>query len=252
MVSKSKEILSTGANECPKAGGGLYWPVRFENCIGDEPDGRDFIRGEDSNKKAVAAIVDEVLLAIDDVVKSPNGQDVNLDETLLRKRLEKSTIGDLTEFGRVVHAEMEAILACARNNISTRDATLFCTTFPCHNCAKHIVAAGIQRVVYIEPYAKSRAFEFHTDSILSADPGQLREQEEKTVFFEPFVGVGPRRYLDLFSMKQGAGYSLVRKTADGDTIKWDVGKARLRLQMKPTSYLDSETEASDLFRSLIE
>lgn len=252
VVSKSKEILSTGANECPKAGGGLYWPVRFENCIGDEPDGRDFIRGEDSNKKAVAAIVNEVLLAIDDVVKSPNGQDVNLDETLLRKRLEKSTIGDLTEFGRVVHAEMEAILACARNNISTRDATLFCTTFPCHNCAKHIVAAGIQRVVYIEPYAKSRAFEFHTDSILSADPGQLREQEEKTVFFEPFVGVGPRRYLDLFSMKQGAGYSLVRKTADGDTIKWDVGKARLRLQMKPTSYLDSETEASDLFRSLIE
>ena len=252
VVSKFNEILSTGANECPKAGGGLYWPLRSGDCIEDEPSGRDFVRGEDSNKKAVSAIVNEILMAIGDVVKSSKNQDYDLDKTLLRNRLEKSTIGDFTELGRVVHAEMEAILACARNNVSTRDATLFCTTFPCHNCAKHIVAAGIKRVVYIEPYAKSRAFEFHTDSILSADPGQVRGQDEETVFFEPFVGVGPRRYLDLFSMKQGAGYSLVRKTKDGDTIDWDVSKSRLRLQMKPTSYLDSETEASGLFRSLTE
>ncbi|MDN3612645.1 hypothetical protein QWZ16_23945 [Vibrio ostreicida] len=26
--------------------------------------------------------------------------------------------------------------------------------FPCHNCAKHIVASGIKRVVYVEPYPK--------------------------------------------------------------------------------------------------
>jgi hypothetical protein len=30
---------------------------------------------------------------------------------------------------------------------STLGATLFSTTFPCHNCAKHIIASGIRRVV---------------------------------------------------------------------------------------------------------
>ena len=44
------------------------------------------------------------------------------------------------------HAEMEALLSCARSGVSTRGATLYSTTFPCHNCAKHIIAAGVARV----------------------------------------------------------------------------------------------------------
>lgn len=251
VITKHNDILSTGANECPKAGGGLYWPLRADEvggCIVDEVDGRDYMRGDDSNKKAVVAIVDEVMEIIEKIVATAKEKDPDVDEASIRKRLEKSTLGDLTEFGRVVHAEMEAILACARSNNSARNATLYCTTFPCHNCAKHIIAAGIQRVVYIEPYAKSRAFDFHPDAILRADPDLEREPEDKKVYFEPFVGVGPRRYLDLFSMKQGSGYRLVRKTPEGDKIDWNIGDSQLRLQMKPSSYLDSEDEASVIFR----
>ena len=61
---------------------------------------------------------------------------------------------------------MEELLFCARNTVDTRRATLYTTTFPCHNCAKHIIAAGIARVVYVEPYPKSKAMEFHGDALV--------------------------------------------------------------------------------------
>ncbi|WP_339916420.1 deaminase [Photorhabdus stackebrandtii] len=68
-----------------------------------------------------------------------------------------------------MHAEIEAILACARSNVSIYNGILYCTTFPCHNCAKHIVASGIRRVIYIEPYPKSKVFDFHPDSIATSE-----------------------------------------------------------------------------------
>lgn len=33
--------------------------------------------------------------------------------------------------------------------------TLYATMYPCHNCARHIVAAGIRKVIYIERYGES-------------------------------------------------------------------------------------------------
>lgn len=50
------------------------------------------------------------------------------------------------------HAEANAISGCARRGISTAGATLYCTTFPCAECAKLIVGAGILEVVYDVPY----------------------------------------------------------------------------------------------------
>jgi deoxycytidylate deaminase len=65
-----------------------------------------------------------------------------------RRKLRGSPLMDITEYGRAVHAEMEAILACARTGGNPSGATLYCTTSPpCHNCAKHIVDVGITRVV---------------------------------------------------------------------------------------------------------
>ena len=126
----------------------------------------------------------------------------------------------------------------------TSGATLYCTTFPCHNCAKHIVAAGIERVVYVEPYPKSKALEVHDDSIVMGkreDP----ESKGKLVLFEPFVGISPRRFFDLFSMNLTSSYNLIRKNRDtGEIRDWDIRRSRLRIQMHPSSYLDSELEAA--------
>jgi cytidine deaminase len=125
-----------------------------------------------------------------------------------------SRLGDITEFGRAVHAEMAAITTAARLGVSLQDATLLTDTFPCHNCARHIVATGIRRVVYVAPYAKSRAHELHMDSILVAPSEPREERRTDKVIFEPFIGIAPRRYGDLFA-------GIERKSDDGTIIGFD-------------------------------
>lgn len=50
----------------------------------------------------------------------------------------------------VVHAEMNAIARAARFGKTTDNTTLYCTHFPCANCAKAVIAAGVKEVYYSE------------------------------------------------------------------------------------------------------
>lgn len=52
----------------------------------------------------------------------------------------------------VLHAEANAISKVARSNNSSDGATLYVTASPCLECAKLIIQAGINRVVYNELY----------------------------------------------------------------------------------------------------
>ncbi|EDQ90054.1 uncharacterized protein MONBRDRAFT_3136, partial [Monosiga brevicollis MX1] len=52
-----------------------------------------------------------------------------------------------TKFPYVCHAEMNAILNT--NDESVRGCTLYATLFPCNECAKMIIQAGIVEVVYL-------------------------------------------------------------------------------------------------------
>nr|WP_314266795.1 anti-phage dCTP deaminase [uncultured Moellerella sp.] len=240
VLTKNKNIISTGANDVPKFGGGLYWPDYKNGIIQDDEDGRDYKLGEDSNAK-------EKRMIIDDIIKNVS---LNTDD---KEKLESylynsSKIKDITEYGRVVHAEMEAILACARSNINTSEGILYCTTFPCHNCAKHIVACGIKRVVYIEPYPKSKAFDFHHDSI--STPGSKNNLNH--VVFEPFVGVGPRCFFNLFSIGLGIGYKIKRKDKQGNVIPWERRAGKLRMQMLPSSYIERETLSAAILAKQVE
>jgi deoxycytidylate deaminase len=91
-----------------------------------------------------------------------------------RKEISDSQFMDALEYGRIVHAEMSAISDAARNGRAIKDTVLYSTTFPCHMCAKHIVAAGIAKVIFLEPYPKSLASDLHSDSIEieNSDRGQ--------------------------------------------------------------------------------
>lgn len=53
---------------------------------------------------------------------------------------------------RTVHAELNAILQCAVNGVSSSNSTMYCTDFPCVSCAKAMVQAGVTRVVYLADY----------------------------------------------------------------------------------------------------
>jgi hypothetical protein len=89
---------------------------------------------------------------------------------------------------------MEAILSVGREGKhSLVGSTLYTNTYPCHNCARHIVASGIKKVVYIEPYLKSHAVKLHSDAI-TEDP----QEKELKVFFQQFDGVAPQNYLKFF------------------------------------------------------
>lgn len=115
--------------------------------------------------------------------------------------LKGSQINDLTEYGRVVHAEMSVVCDSARLGKSLKGCTLYVTTFPCHNCTKHIIASGISKVVYLEPYPKSRAKQLHSNEI------EIEKPSVNKVSFQPFLGISPFRYRDIFeksSRKNGA------------------------------------------------
>lgn len=234
VVSHQGETIATGANDVPRFGGGLYWPT--------SDDGRDYKIGHDTNAAAIREI------AIDVVRRLVPSADVD-DLPEIAGALRGSRLYDLTEFGRAVHAEMEALLACARVGVTPIDGTVYTTTFPCHNCAKHIVAAGIRRVVYVEPYPKSKALGLHGDSI-ELEPRDGGASEQKKVRFSPFVGVAARRYFDLFSMRLSTGGPVERKEDDGSgkAVKWEPQNASPRVFMAPVSYLQREVLAvSDFF-----
>ena len=52
----------------------------------------------------------------------------------------------------VLHAEANAITKVAASSNSSRGATIYVTSSPCIECAKLIIQAGIQRVVYKDEY----------------------------------------------------------------------------------------------------
>lgn len=244
-------------NDVPMAGGGLCWPGRF--------DYRDHHVGYDTNERRRTEIVDELI----ECLRPP-------EEDVARWRARgwvlvsqaNPAILDITEYGRAVHAEMEALLSCARSGTSTVGGTLYSTTFPCHNCAKHIIAAGIRRVVYVEPYPKSQASEFYAEMIdvkgsklkvppieetAEASTGdrteRLPEEAPDRVRFDPFVGVGPRRFLDLFSVGLSSGLAVKRKDAGGKRRPWTPESANVRVPLLPNSYLIREALAAEILLS---
>jgi len=223
ITSAEGDLLATGANDVPRAGGGLYWPGK-----GDK---RDSVRGYDANERRR----DEIALDIYKRMLPAHASERPPEELLAeaKMRLKDSLLWDITEYSRAVHAEMEAILSCTRTRGQTRGATLYSTTFPCHNCAKHIIGAGISRVVFIEPYPKSQALALHADSIA------LERARADRVLFEPFIGLGPRRFMELFAINPGHGYRVHRKVG-GKTAQWYRATANLRAPMLPSSYLDRE------------
>jgi deoxycytidylate deaminase len=196
ILSSNGDLISSGSNDVPRAGGGIYDRRHHAN------DGAYSI---EANSKRLSEISDNIsrYLVSSNLIQ-PNEKDV-----YAAKILKETEIGNLTEFHRTVHAEMQAILSATRSGTSTSGSTIYVTTFPCHNCAKHIISAGIKTVVYVEPYAKSQAEHLHGDAIwLSEDGSNLSNK----VTIKPFLGIGPRRFIDLFSMKLSNGTSMVRKS----------------------------------------
>ncbi len=53
---------------------------------------------------------------------------------------------------RTIHAEMNALLQCAKFGVPTQDAEIYVTHFPCLQCCKAIIQSGIKTVYYAADY----------------------------------------------------------------------------------------------------
>lgn len=51
-----------------------------------------------------------------------------------------------------IHAEMNALLYCAKEGISVKGCICYVTHFPCLNCTKSLIQAGISKIYYHEGY----------------------------------------------------------------------------------------------------
>ncbi|MEO0462069.1 MAG: anti-phage dCTP deaminase [Pseudomonadota bacterium] len=230
------EIVTQGCNEVPKANGGTYWD-------GDELDYRDVKLGQDPNDLSKREIIRDLIerMSEHDLLSehaTAFGSAIEITHALLttssedkskgRGALKESSAMELTEYGRVVHAEMSAICDAARIGRSLKNMILFCTTFPCHNCTKHLLAAGICEVIYMEPYPKSKAKELHENEI------ELEKRAEHRVAFLPFIGIAPARYREIFQKGK-------RKGGDGQAKRWIHGEPRPSIDLPAITYTDLES-----------
>ncbi|GAB3648793.1 deaminase [Ramlibacter alkalitolerans] len=229
IITRDGDLLTTGCNEVPKFGGGLYWGE-------DTFKARDFELGHDSNVRIKAEILEDVFARLrhpsehEDAAAEDSSDSEEVppwlsesslklsdralaQEALFGKKpfMNASLLFDVIEFGRAVHAEASAITEAARRGVSTSGSRLFCTTFPCHICARHIVAAGIDDVVFVEPYEKSRTADLYSDSV-SIEPTDATPNKAN---FRAFVGVAPRRYMESFQLTGD------RKKKDGRVLDMD-------------------------------
>ncbi|MEG8236297.1 anti-phage dCTP deaminase [Pseudomonas orientalis] len=245
-------VLSVGWNDVPSAGGGLYSEdsefdqrcvVHGKKCYNDDTKRKlansiVSILTETKKQNEVAkdsTVISTLSVGVDGAIESLKKPTLSPSEasSLAKKILEITALGSIIEYSRAIHAEMEAILNIARSGkVGTLGAVMYTTTYPCHNCARHIIASGITRVVYIEPYEKSLAMKLHSDAI------SVDEASKDKVLFENFEGVSPTRYTTLFS------FSNRRKDQSGLAVKFIRKEASLISHEYLDSYLDVESKVA--------
>lgn len=189
LTSASGELIATGWNDVPRAFGGLYEIQDLRASSDDDhrcynkDGGKCF---NDEEKDLIARTV------IDKMIDKGIVEEGKAEEAVKLIRHD-SQLRSLIEFSRAVHAEMHALLnAGAQHGSKVRGGKLFVTTYPCHSCARHIVAAGVREVYFLEPYRKSLATKLHEDAITEQETNTLK------VRIVPFDGVAPSRFLKFF------------------------------------------------------
>lgn len=218
ISSSTGSILATGCNEVPYPHGGFY----FEGREGGISDNRDKEEQHDPNFNEVKRSISEFI----NILKSTDYIQSDIDTSKIaedlihgahKKDTDDARFRNLIEFSRVVHAEMHAITQAAMTGQSIAGATLYCTTYPCHLCARHIISAGLKSVVYVEPYPKSLTESLYHREILS-EPRDDQTSDTDRVVFRSFRGISPTLYQRVFMYRK-------RKDTYGAIAKWDPEEA---------------------------
>ncbi|ORC44418.1 hypothetical protein B2G74_33325 [Burkholderia sp. A27] len=252
ILDANGKLIAVGCNDVPQYGGGLY---TAESHNDQRCEHRENKMCENDRQKKIRK--EQIRSGLtNDVASLFYGKTrqavLSKIDSIIDLAYEYSGIPDLIEFSRAVHAEMDAIVSVSREgSAAIAGGTLYTTTFPCHNCARHIVAAGIDKVYYIEPYEKSLALEAHGDSIIvldhdvedisGADGKPTRIDQVKFIHFS---GAAPRVYPRFFQRDK-------RKDENGTFVQWsgENGASKIMVEFLD-SYRDFEAKVSQRFEEV--
>ena len=198
LIPVSGTPVVAGTNEVPKPGGGQFW-------TSDSPDYRDFKIGRDPNKVHIKWVVQDFFERLSrtgwlsEKLKDKTGQELAdlafESDGSGSSVLKDARVTDLIEFARCLHAEQATIINAARSGVMTQDAVLYTTTFPCHECAKMIIGAGIAEVHYVAPYPKSLVSSIFRELIDVCPRVETSGASgEEKIPFRQFLGIAPRWY----------------------------------------------------------
>lgn len=272
ILSPTGDIVSMGTNDTPQPGGGVYrggvWPDHRDHTHRWQRDPsdmhrssifRDLIRRllanpdwlkEFENHGADQTVRDFVKLVEGlDLVTGPIVSDVT-ERLIASEGVGHSQFFDVIEYGRSLHAEMDAITSAARKGASTSGATLYCTTLPCHECARLIIGAGIKRVIFVEPYDKSRALSLYRTEMTLHTMNSSQNSADSLVHLIPYVGISPRRFDDLFSWvprKADDDGTRPKRMLDGKMTSWDPKESQIRETILGATAAESVSRFFDLF-----
>lgn len=109
-------------------------------------------RSKDPDKKVGAVIVkDNIILGVGYNGFPRNRRPDHYEDKRIPTKENEDPIKNKNSY--VVHAEVNAILNSSKD---VKGATLYCTLFPCHECAKLIVQSGIKNVIYKDPWKQDK------------------------------------------------------------------------------------------------
>lgn len=217
IISRHGKVIALGHNEVPTG-------ERTDTEI-----------GFDTSDSEIQSLALEVLedLSRKGFLSDDSKQKLADDASVFLGEIGDLPLRGLIEFQRPVHAEMTAMMDAARQGIALHEAAIYTTTYPCHLCAKHIVTLGLDPVVYIEPYPKSKAESMYETAVKST--------------FRPFNGVTPRAFGRLFAAPDSD-----RKAASGALTAWDPKTATPRIPRDFQGFAINDAESVVLHQFIID
>lgn len=133
VLVANSEVMSVGVNEVPTSGGGLAW------------DGDGDWLGEAHERLDRGLHLRNLLedsLGDDEIGRIASGR--------IRDSYERH-IRPLVDVDRAVHAEMAAVLSCARRGVPVQGSEIFTNVEPCYRCMRGCLAAGVVKITYLSP-----------------------------------------------------------------------------------------------------
>ena len=244
LVDADGQFVGTGSSDIPSGGDELFKKsfntAKNENgrCVFcNNPNFFDIIEHDQ--------MIDEI---VEKVASMSNEVDAGELNHIIRSVLLKHKL----EFSRVIHAEIDAIITAIRSGISTIGCKMFVTSFPCQACIGYIASAGINELIYLEPYPSTEIFEQFSNSITTISSGWIPPSSMRLIYssnvanqiknsrmlFRPYVGVAPSRFQEVFLNDEKASQHDVSEFEGADS------ESENNLNDQQQSYFIKEQEYS--------